>query len=50
MLIETQAGRLKGRIALVTGGASGIGAACAARLAGEGASVLVTDVQDEMGQ
>ena len=50
MQIETQAGRLKGRIALVTGGASGIGAACAARLVGEGASVLVTDVQDEMGQ
>ncbi len=50
MQITTQAGRLKGRIALVTGGASGIGAACAARLAGEGASVLVTDVQDEMGQ
>ena len=43
-------GRVAGRIALVTGGASGIGRACAQRLAGEGAAVLVTDVDDTQGQ
>jgi 2-hydroxycyclohexanecarboxyl-CoA dehydrogenase len=36
--------RLEGRKALVTGGASGIGAAIAARLAAEGAAVLIADV------
>lgn len=35
---------LAGRSALVTGGASGIGAACARELAGRGASVTVADV------
>jgi 2-hydroxycyclohexanecarboxyl-CoA dehydrogenase len=40
--------RLEGRIALVTGGASGIGAATVRRLAAEGAHVAVADL-DEAG-
>ena len=35
---------LAGRLAVVTGGASGIGEACANRLADAGASVVVADV------
>lgn len=35
---------LSGRLAVVTGGASGIGAACAERLAEAGASVVVADI------
>jgi len=37
-------GDLDGRLAVVTGGGSGIGAACAIRLAGAGADVVVADV------
>ncbi len=43
------AGRVDGRIAIVTGGASGIGRSCAVRLAEEGAAVVVTDIQDSPG-
>lgn len=35
---------LAGRVAVVTGGASGIGEACAVRLAEDGASVVVADI------
>jgi NAD(P)-dependent dehydrogenase (short-subunit alcohol dehydrogenase family) len=44
------ADRVKGKIALVTGGASGIGRASALLLAKEGATVVVTDVQDDAGK
>jgi NAD(P)-dependent dehydrogenase (short-subunit alcohol dehydrogenase family) len=42
-------GQVEGKVALVTGGSSGIGAGCAERLAEEGATVVVTDVQDAKG-
>jgi len=42
-------GRLDRKVALVTGAASGIGAACAARFAAEGASVAGIDVQKPVG-
>ncbi|MBT4486410.1 MAG: SDR family NAD(P)-dependent oxidoreductase, partial [Rhodospirillaceae bacterium] len=44
------AGRVEGKIAIVTGGATGIGRAAARRLAEEGAKVTVTDVNVEAGQ
>jgi NAD(P)-dependent dehydrogenase (short-subunit alcohol dehydrogenase family) len=43
-------GQVEGKVAIVTGGASGIGAACAATLARAGAKVVVTDLDDTGGQ
>jgi NAD(P)-dependent dehydrogenase (short-subunit alcohol dehydrogenase family) len=43
-------GQLDGRVAIVTGAASGIGAATSKVLAREGASVLLTDLDDPAGQ
>ncbi len=42
--------RVAGKVAIVTGGASGIGKACSLLLAAEGATVVVTDIQDEAGR
>ncbi len=41
---------LDGQVAIVTGAAQGIGAACAARLVHDGAAVALWDVDDARGQ
>src|SRR5580704_3381981 len=43
-------GQLDGKVAIVTGGASGIGAACAKTLAREGAKVVATDIDEPGGK
>lgn len=42
-------GRLDGKVVVITGGAVGIGAACARRMAGEGAHVAILDIHDAPG-
>lgn len=42
-------GRLDGKVAIVSGGASGIGAGIAERFVDEGARVVITDLQDGPG-
>jgi NAD(P)-dependent dehydrogenase (short-subunit alcohol dehydrogenase family) len=44
------AGRLEGRVAVVTGGCSGIGLATVRRFAEEGAKVVIGDLADEVGR
>lgn len=44
------AGRIEGKVALVTGAAQGIGKACAELFVSEGAYVFLTDIQDELGK
>lgn len=46
----TTARRLEGKVAIVTGGASGIGAATVKRFCAEGAKVLFADLDDENGR
>lgn len=41
--------RLKGKVAVVTGGSMGIGLACAVRMAEEGAAIALFDVNEEAG-
>jgi 3(or 17)beta-hydroxysteroid dehydrogenase len=43
-------GQLEGKVAIVTGGASGIGAAIVERFVREGAKIVSTDVQAALGQ
>lgn len=42
--------RLENKIALITGAAKGIGQACAELFAREGATVILTDIDDHLGQ
>lgn len=44
------AGRSAGKVAVVTGGASGIGAATVRRFRQEGAEVVLTDIQEALGK
>ena len=43
-------GQVQGKVAIVTGGASGIGAASAETLAHEGATVVVADIDEAGGE
>jgi len=47
--VTERAGRLEGKIALITGAGSGMGRAAAELFAGEGAKIVVTDVVDDAG-
>ena len=47
MVATARAGRLDGKVAIVTGGASGIGAASCVKFAQEGAQVVVADISRE---
>ena len=43
-------GRVEGKIALITGGARGLGEATGRTMAKEGATVILTDMLDDLGE
>src|SRR5690606_19015443 len=45
----TMSGLLDGKVAIVTGGTSGIGLATVERYVNEGAKVAIADIQDDLG-
>lgn len=49
MLLGETLGRLENKVAVITGGCSGIGLASVELFVNEGATVLVADVQDDLG-
>lgn len=46
----TSEGKLDGRVAVITGGASGIGEGVVSRFAEEGARIVIADLQEEVGR
>ncbi|KAL4202572.1 hypothetical protein AMTRI_Chr02g264320 [Amborella trichopoda] len=49
-LLSTQQRRLEGKVTIITGAASGIGKAIAEEFIRNGAKVIITDVQDALGE
>uniref|UniRef100_A0A0D9ZH43 Alcohol dehydrogenase-like C-terminal domain-containing protein n=1 Tax=Oryza glumipatula TaxID=40148 RepID=A0A0D9ZH43_9ORYZ len=47
--VSADARKLVGKVAVITGGASGIGACTARLFVKHGARVVVADIQDELG-